>query len=135
MPTLRGFIGVADAAIDAGRVEAGRKILEQLGAGAQSFDGETARSAAGLATEALRRHIGPAPHPALPARLGELYNAVVGERNSETMRAYIEQRKAVGQLTAEVSYLLIRPLMAAGDVKTCAVSSRRWGRSAVSSTA
>ncbi len=108
------FIGVADDWIDAGRVEAGRQLLEQLVVEAPSFDAEGSRSDAGLAIEALRRHIGPDSHPALPARLCELYSAVVGERNSETMKEYIEQRSAVGQLTAEVSYLLIRSLLDGG---------------------
>jgi hypothetical protein len=53
------------------------------------------------------------------AKLGELYQAVVSERKSKTMRAYIEQRKAIGCLTAEVSYLLIRPLLMSENKDLC----------------
>lgn len=108
------FVGVADDAIDAGSVHAGGLILEQLIAGAPTFEEGARLSAAGLATEALRRHLGADPHPALRETLGELYRAVVREREAPTMRAYVAQRKAVGHLTAEVSYLLIRPLLSGG---------------------
>lgn len=117
------FIGVADDAIDAGSVRAGADILRQLTAPAfdlvPAFEfGKGARPSSvapvELATDALRRHVGARPHPALRERLGELYGAVVSERESETMTAYVAARKAVGQLTAEVSYLLIVPLLRDG---------------------
>ncbi|MBA3243474.1 MAG: hypothetical protein H0T60_19800 [Acidobacteria bacterium] len=108
------FIGVVDDLIDSGRVEVGREILEQLGAGGgggPSFDEETKRSRARLVTEVLQSHISPEIYPPVLGKLEELYRAVVGERESGTMRAYIVQRKAVGRLTSELSYLLIRPLL------------------------
>ncbi|MCA1635509.1 MAG: hypothetical protein LC802_17910 [Acidobacteria bacterium] len=110
------FIGVVDDLIDSSRVEAGREILEQLGngrdgGGSPAFDEETKRSRARLVTEVLKTHISPEIYPAVIEKLEELYQAVVGERESVTMRAYVEQRKAVGRLTAELSYLLIRPLL------------------------
>jgi hypothetical protein len=105
------FIGVADDACDAGRVEAGELILAQLINGLPSFDEAEGRSASSLAIVALRQHIGEEVSPAFMARLRELYGAVVRERRAETMPDYIEQRKAVGRLTAEASYLLIRPLL------------------------
>jgi len=109
------FIGVVDDFIDSGRVEAGREILEQLGAGGggggASFDEETKRSRARLVTEVLQSHLSPEIYPPVIEKLEELYRAVVGERESATMRAYVVQRKAVGRLTAELSYLLIRPLL------------------------
>ena len=108
------FVGVADDAIDAGSVHAGGRILEQLIADAPAFAEGARLSAAGLATEALRRYVNADPHPALRERLAELYGAVVREREAPTMRAYVAERKAVGQLTAEVSYLLIRPLLSGG---------------------
>lgn len=104
------FIGVVDDAIDSGRLETGRAILKQLDGRTPSFDEETKQSRARLVTEILKRHISPEIHPAVLAKLEELYQAVVREHQSETMNAYIEQRKAVGCLTAELSYLLIRPL-------------------------
>jgi hypothetical protein len=53
------------------------------------------------------------------ARLEELYQAVVRERQSKTMRDYIEQRKVIGRLTAELSYLLIRPLLGSEHKDLC----------------
>src|SRR5215207_7953732 len=108
------FVGVADDAIDAGSVHAGARILEQLIADAPAFEEGPPLSAAGLATEALRRHLCTDPHPALRETLGELYGAVVREREALTLRAYVAQRRAVGHLTAEASYLLIRPLLSGG---------------------
>ena len=113
------FIGVADDAIDAGSVRAGADILRQLTAVAPAFGfGEGARPCAAapveIATEALRRHVGADAQAALRERLEELYGAVVRERESCSMRAYVGARKAVGHLTAEVSYLLIGPLLSGG---------------------
>lgn len=110
------FVGVVDDLIDSGRVEVGREILEQLGdggssGGGASFDAESKHSRARLVTEVLKSHISPEIYPPVFEKLEELYRAVVGERESGTMRAYVEQRKAVGRLTAELSYLLIRPLL------------------------
>ena len=106
------FIGVVDDAIDSGEPEVGREILRRLG-GAEdpSFDKETGLSCAGLATEVLKRHISPESRASMLSKLEELYEAVLRERTSETLAAYVEQRRAVGRLTAELSYLLIRPLL------------------------
>ncbi|HEY0077493.1 MAG TPA: hypothetical protein VGB73_02525 [Pyrinomonadaceae bacterium] len=105
------FIGVVDDAIDSGEPEIGRAILKRLEAARPSFDEETGLSCAGLAAEVLKRHISPESRAAMLSKLGELYEAVLRERASETLDAYVEQRRAVGRLTAELSYLLIRPLL------------------------
>ena len=105
------FIGVVDDVIDSGEPEAGRQILDQLDARNPVFDEETKESDARLVTEVLKCHISPEVYPAVRAKLEELYEAVVKERKSTTMSAYIRQRKAVGRLTADVSYLLILPLL------------------------
>lgn len=106
------FIGVVDDLLDAGRVEAGAEILERLGGGRGDFEGGASPSHVRLVTEVLKRHIGEDVRGPASLKLGELYRAVVGERAAATVQEYIEQRKAVGRLTAEFSYLLIRPLMA-----------------------
>jgi hypothetical protein len=107
------FIGVVDDLLDAGRVEAGAEILERLGDGSRAdFDEASRLSHVRLVTEVLQRHIGEDVRASASLKLGELYRAVVGERAAATVREYIEQRKAVGRLTAELSYLLIRPLFA-----------------------
>jgi len=105
------FIGVVDDAIDSSQLEAGREILNQLDGSKPFFDEETRQSHAKLVTEVFKRHISLEVYPAILAKLEALYEAVVRERRSRTMSAYIEQRKAIGCLTAEVSYLLIRPLL------------------------
>jgi hypothetical protein len=75
------------------------------------FDEEAKESHAKLVTEVFKSHISHETYPAIAAKLEELYRAVVSERESTTMSAYIEQRKAIGCLTAEASYLLIQPLL------------------------
>ena len=105
------FIGVVDAVIDSSQLEAGREVLEQLVNRIPFFDEETRRSDTRLVTEVLKCHISIEIYPMVLARLGDLYQAVVGERRSSSMSAYIEHRKGIGCLTAEVSYLLIRPLL------------------------
>jgi hypothetical protein len=105
------FIGVVDDVIDSSHPEAGREILKQLDDRLPFFNEETKQSHARLVTEVFKRHISLELHPMILAKLEELYQAVVSERKARTMRAYIEQRKAIGCLTAEVSYLLIRPLL------------------------
>ena len=102
------FIGVADQVIDSLGLDAGREILIELSK-TTSLNDESSRSPAGVVTQVLKSHIDLESRPAVLAKLEELYQAVVRERESTTMRAYIECRSAVGRLTAEVSYLLIRP--------------------------
>jgi hypothetical protein len=105
------FIGVVDDVIDSNQPEAGREILKQLENRTLFFNEETRQSPAKLVTEILKCHISLEIYPMALGKLEELYQAVVKERKSKTMRAYIEQRKAIGCLTAELSYLLIRPLL------------------------
>ena len=104
------FIGVADDAIDSSQLETGRIILQQLEEPNPRFDDRTRESDAGLVTEILKCHISSGAHPEILARLQELFRAVMDERRSTTMTAYIKQRKRIGHLTAEISFLLIRPL-------------------------
>jgi hypothetical protein len=105
------FIGVVDDAIDSGQLEIGKQILERLGTRIPSFDEQTRVSCVHLATEVLKRDISDEVYPAVLMKLHELYRAVVKERKARTIAAYIEQREAVGCLTAELSYLLIRPFL------------------------
>jgi hypothetical protein len=105
------FIGVVDDVIDSSEPEAGRQILRQLDNRNPVFDEETKESHARLVTEVFKCHISLETYPAVLAKLRELYRAVVRERESTTMRAYIKERREIGRLTAELSYLLIRPLL------------------------
>ena len=105
------FIGVVDDIIDSSQLEAGREILRQLDGGEPFFSEESEESHVRLVTEVFKSQISLETYPMVVAKLEELYRAVVSERNSRTMKSYIAQRKAVGCLTAEVSYLLIQPLL------------------------
>jgi hypothetical protein len=113
------FIGVVDDVIDSNQPEAGREILKRLDNRKPFFDEETKQSRAKLVTEVFKCHISLEVYPTILAKLEELHQAVVSERKSRTMRAYIKQRKAIGCLTAEISYLLIRPLLASEHQDLC----------------
>jgi hypothetical protein len=105
------FIGVVDDLIDSTQIEAGREILRRLGQRTQTFDTETLQSPPGLVTEILKTHISAHHYADVLAKFEKLYQVVVGERSAETVANFMEKRKAVGRLTAELSYLLIKPLL------------------------
>jgi AcrR family transcriptional regulator len=104
------FIGVADQVIDSLGLDAGREILIELSK-TSSWNEETSSSPVEVVTEVLKSHIDLEMLPTVLTKLEELYEAVVRERESSTMAAYIEERRVVGGLTAEISYLLIRSLL------------------------
>jgi hypothetical protein len=104
------FIGVADQMIDSLGLDAGREILVELSK-TKSLNGESRRSPVEVVTRVLKSHIDIGILPIVLAKIAGLYQAVVRERESRTMKDYIERRIAVGRLTSEVSYLLIRPLL------------------------
>ncbi|HSP62386.1 MAG TPA: hypothetical protein VLQ90_05320 [Pyrinomonadaceae bacterium] len=108
------FIGVVDDKIDRDELEIGRDILEGFHHRVPCFDDRTRASSLSLVTEVLKQNISDDAYPLVVGKLHELYQAVVTERKAETITAYIEQRRVVGCLTAEVSYVLIRSLLA-GD--------------------
>jgi hypothetical protein len=107
------FIGVADDAVDSLGLDAGREILSIFTAPIGAKPHEPRLADAILATENLKHHIQRAANPLLIPKLHELYCHVVLERNSTSMSDYIRQRERVGQLTAEVSFLLIEPFLIA----------------------
>jgi len=109
------FIGVVDDAIDSGNLEIGRDILERFHTQVPSFDHHTLASRVRLVTEVLKQHVRDDVYPLMLRKLHGLYRAVVAERKAETIAAYIEQRRVVGHLTAELSYVLIRPFLNGDD--------------------
>jgi hypothetical protein len=103
------FIGVVDDAIDSGRIEAGRLILDNLSTPAPLF-GEAARSSnVSLITEVLKCNISEDAYPSMMNKLSTLYREVADERGATSIDSYIEHRKFVGSLTAELSHVLIQP--------------------------
>jgi hypothetical protein len=105
------FIGVADDAIDSGKLEIGKDILERFQARVPCFDDRTRASRVSLVTEVLKQYISDDVYPLMVGKLHDLYRAVIKERKAETITAYIEQRKVVGCLTAELSYVLIQSFL------------------------
>src|SRR5260370_11735467 len=113
------FIGVVDDAIDSGRIDAGRLILDNLSTPAPVF-GEAARNSnVRLITEVLKCNISEDAYPLMMNKLTTLYREVVGERGATSIDSYIEHRKFVGSLTAELSYLLFRPCLSDNSEKLC----------------
>jgi hypothetical protein len=113
------FIGVVDDVLDSSRLEAGREILAQFADRLPSCNEETEHSDINLVTEVFKAHIEREIYAPVLLKLEELYRAVVRERTAQTMRAFIAQRRAVGRLTAELSYLLISPLLAGEHKALC----------------
>lgn len=105
------FIGVVDDALDTEGLCAGAEILGWLRDGSPRLDAETKGSSAKLITEILKSHIEGDVYGAALTRLEDLYMAVARERQCGTMEQYIEARKRVGYLTAELSFLLIEPFV------------------------
>jgi hypothetical protein len=110
------FIGVVDEAIDSGRIDAGKLILEELSTPAPAFDEEVIGSRVRLITEILKCYLDDTTYPSWMAQLQELYSQVVSERSATSIESYIEHRESVGSLTAELSYLLIQPNIGGGHL-------------------
>lgn len=104
------FIGVVDDAIDSGKIDTGRLILEEfLGTPQPVFDAEARRSSVRLITEILKSTISDQIYPQMADKLNELYQEVISERAATSIGTYIGHRKSVGSLTAELSFVLIQP--------------------------
>ncbi len=113
------FIGVIDDAIDSGTIAAGRLILDDLSNPAPLFTEETSQSKVRLITAILKNHLHDEIYPVMMDRFRELYGEVIGERGASSMDSYIKHRRSVGSLTAELSYLLIRPSLSGGQETLC----------------
>lgn len=107
------FIGVVDDSIDAGQIDTGRLILDYLSTRVPSFDEAVRRSRVKLITEILKCQAETETYPLMLNKLRQLYEAVVRERAATSIGSYLEHRRSVGALTAEISYVLIRPGLSA----------------------
>lgn len=113
------FIGVVDDAIDSGRIDAGRLILDYLRTPAPVFGEAARRSSVRLITEILKFQLSEGTYPIMLDKLQDLYGEVVSERSATSIGSYIVHRKSIGALTAELSYLLIRPDLSGDSEKLC----------------
>lgn len=107
------FVGVIDEALDSKDIAAGAGVLAQFRDPRVRFDEQTLRSPEKLVTEVLKRCAGAELHAVMSAGLEDLYAAVVGEHEARTFDEFVRARRAVGRLTAELSWLLVRPLVVA----------------------
>ena len=100
-----------DPALDSGQIGTGRLVLDYLSTPLPLFDEAVRRSRVRLITEILKGQASDGTYPVMVAKLQDLYEEVVRERAATSIDSYIEHRKSVGALTAELSYLLVRPAL------------------------
>jgi len=103
------FIGVVDDHIDSTNIEAGKDVLRELIQLSPGASANTSPSA--LVTRVLRSHIDARFLAEVVARFEQLYAAVIGERQAKELAAFVQARRNVGRLTAEISYLLVSSLL------------------------
>jgi len=104
------FIGIVDHAMDTISLSIGLDILHQLKEPC-SFQETFLETPHKLATELLKTEIRPEIYNQVLNRFSSLCDAVFSERYSKTASEYINHRKRIGFLTAEISYLLIEPFL------------------------
>jgi hypothetical protein len=102
------FIGVIDNALDSAHIEIGRLVLDCLKTSLPCFDEAHTSPEVRLVTETLKSKISEESYFSIREKLGRLYQRVLRERGATSTCELIRFRKAVGALTADVSYLLIR---------------------------
>jgi hypothetical protein len=101
------FIGIVDNAIDSGETNIAALVFDQL----ETPANQSNLSDVGLVTEYLKSHLTQDLRPTVLDKLRTLNEKVIEERSANSIDSYIQKRKDVGYLTAELSYILIRPLL------------------------
>jgi hypothetical protein len=107
------FIGVVDNALDSRQIEIGVRVLDYLDSGSPAMREVDRQSDIGLVTAALTCHI---RDDRMVKKFHQLYREVLKERVATSIETYMARRIVVGSLTAELSYILIQPLLK-GDSK------------------
>lgn len=118
------FIAVVDNAIDSGEPQAAATVFEHLANVTQISCAELSDVA--LITRNLTAQLPDAVVLTFRNELRRLYQTVCQERAAVSIEAYIEVRKVVGTLTADLSYVLISPLLA-GEEQTLRGFMQRVG--------
>lgn len=113
------FIGVVDNAIDSGQLQVSQIVLRHFESRATRLDQSTNVSEIALVTERLINEISDETYPEVLNALHALSAAVEHERTSASMAEYIAARKQVGQLTAKLSFMVIRPLLSTESGQIC----------------
>jgi hypothetical protein len=104
------FIGIVDHSMDTISISVASDVLHQLKQPI-SYSEATLQVPHRLATELLKRQIRSETYNLVLARFSDLCDSVINERCSKTISDYIQHRKRIGYLTAEISYLLIMPFL------------------------
>jgi hypothetical protein len=104
------FIGIVDHSMDTISISVASDVLHQLKQPI-SYSEATLQVPHRLATELLKRQIRSETYNLVLARFSDLCDSVFNERCSKTISDYIQHRKRIGYLTAEISYLLIVPFL------------------------
>lgn len=105
------YIGVVDDVIDRGEVDEGQSVLRQLIETAHNPTIVWPPTPVSVVTERLAVYISGDLGIRVLATFEKLHEAAGGERKATSLARHIMHRRAVGQLTAQVSYLLIEPLL------------------------
>ena len=79
----------------------------------------TGRPALQIVCEVLKHYLADGSEASTLKKFGELYQQVLREQTATSVHEYIDCRKAVGRLTAELSYLLIRPVLRGDEQGFC----------------
>jgi len=104
------FIAVVDDALDSGEPEAAAAtVLAHLSARQPEPGSQLSQVA--IITEHLKRQLNYEVGSTIRDQFAVLYETVRSERAAASIQAYIEVRKAVGRLTADLSYQLICPVL------------------------
>jgi hypothetical protein len=103
------FIAVVDNAIDSGERQTAATVFEHLAQPAQT--NPAGLSDVAIITRNLRDQLHDTVGLTFRNQLGRLYETVCQEPSAVSIEAYIEVRKVVGTLTADLSYVLISPLL------------------------
>jgi hypothetical protein len=118
------FIAVVDNAIDSGEPQAAATVFEHLAN--PTLTSRPELSDVALTTRNLKEQLDDTVGLTFRNQLGCLYETVCQERSAVSIEAYIDVRKTVGQLTADLSYVLISPLLD-GEAKKLRAFMQRVG--------
>jgi len=118
------FIAVVDNAIDSGEEQAAATVFAHLANPTQINHAELSDVA--LITRNLTEQLPDTVALTFRKQLRRLYETVCQEPSVVSIEAYIEVRKVVGTLTADLSYVLISPLLE-GEEKTLRAFMQKVG--------
>lgn len=105
------YIGVVDDVIDRAEMQEGLEVLNQLVQTIREPAVTWPPTPVSVVTEKLATFITPDLSDQVLSTFEKLHRAVVGERESKNLAQHVMHRRAVGRLTAQVSFLLIEPLL------------------------